>query len=207
MKFSDITACLRIVVLGMICVVMSACSAESVSVTTPSAENVTQQNEPAVEMESQNVSQSDTVELVDDTDHFAVPAQAFFRTLLSLNKNVSGGGNLNFHMPAIWIFSSQGDLVRIVQDEQVLATFQSEFSAVDPHAPSMGCQSIEQAVANITKKTWSMGCADGKWVALLLNTTTECERVCMAYKNVLAQVEQEHQTELQVRTLLVDMGS
>jgi len=203
MKFSGISSCLRFAALVVVCVVISACSAESVSVATPSVKEAAQQNESEV----QSVSKIDVAERVDNAGHLTVSAQAFFRALMSLNKNAAGGGNLNFHMPAIWIFSPQGDLTRIVQDEQDLAIFQSEFSSIDPQAPNISCQSIEQAAVNINKETWDMGCAGDQWVALLLDTPTECERVCMAYKSALAQVEHEHQDTLQVRTLLVDMGS
>jgi len=204
MKFFDVSSCLRLVTLGIACVMILACSAESAFVTTSPAENVARENEPAVQIESQNVSRTDAVVSV---DHLTVPVQTFIRALLSLNKNAAGGGNLTFHMPAIWVFSPQGDLVRIVQDGQALAAFQSEFSAIDPHTPNISCQSIEQAVVNIAKDAWDMGCADGKWVALLLVGPTRCGRECMESKNVLAQVEQAHQDTLQVRTLLVDMGS
>jgi len=207
MKFSDVPSCLRLVTLGIACVVMSACSAESTSVTSPLSKNVAQQNEPVIQMESQNLSRKDTDELADNADHLTVPVQEFIRAVLSLNKNAAGGGNLTFYMPAIWVFSPQGDLVRIVQDGQALSAFQSEFSVIDPQAPNMTCQSIEQAVVNIVKDAWDMGCADGKWVALLLVGPTRCGKECMESKNVLAQVEQEHQAELQARTLLVDMGS
>jgi len=203
MKFPDMSFYFRCVSLGIICVVVSACSAESVPATTSPTENIAQHSAPAVDTKRQEASQVDATEATD----MAVPAQAFLRAILSLNQNMTGGGNLNFHMPAIWMFSPQGDLARIVQDESELAAFQADFSAIDPQAPNITCQSIEQAVSNITDGTWNMGCADGKWIALLLNTPRECTRVCMAYKNALAQVEQDHQAALQVSTLLVDFGA
>jgi len=205
MRFIDIPSCFRLVMLGVICMMISACSKESDSNAMSAAKNTVQQDVPAVEIENQDSPETNTTEPADNAGNLIVPAKAFFRALLSLNKNITGGGNLNFHMPAIWIFSPQGDLVRIVQDEQALAAFKEEFSGIDSQAPSMSCHSIEQAVLNIAQETWDMGCADGKWIALLLASPTQCEGACTEYKSVLAQMEQEHQAALQVRTLLVDL--
>jgi len=203
MKFSGISVCWQCVVLGMICAVMSACSAESPPVTAPSAQSTVQQGEPVVEMESQNAVQVDTIVSADNTGHLTVSVQAFLRELLSLNKNVAGGGN--FNLPAIWIFSPQGELVNIVQDEQALEAFQLEFPAIDPQVPNIACQSMEQSVTNAANAVWNMGCADGKWIALSLSPT-RCGEHCTKSKNVLAHMEQVHQGALQVRMLLVEFG-
>jgi len=192
--------------LGIVCVVMAACSSDTPTapVAVSSPEPVEQQDEPAVAMERQTASQTDTAESADHAGHVTVTAQAFLRELLSLNKNVAGSGN--FNLPAIWIFSPQGELVNIVQDEQALSALQLEFSAIDPQAPNIACQSMEQAVTNAANAAWNMGCADGTWIALSL-IPTRCGEHCTTSENVLAQMEQEHQDILQVKTLLVDFGT
>jgi len=206
-KFVDIPPCWKMFVLGGICVVMSACSVNGTPVTTSTAEHVEQQGELAVEIEDNNASQTDSIGSANHAGHLSVSAGGFLRALLSLNKDSMGGGRFNLQMPAIWVFSPEGNLVRTVQDEQSLEIFKSEFSAIDPQVPNIICQYVEQAVANAANETWNMGCADGKWIALLLVGPTRCGASCMEYKNVLEQTEQTHQDTLQVKTLLVDLRS
>jgi len=201
----SVSCCVRALILGIACAAISACTADTPSTPVASSpEPAEQQGEPAAQMDSQHISRTDTVESADDAGRLTMPAREFLRELLSLNKNLAGGGN--FNLPAIWIFSPQGELVNIVQGEQALAAFQLEFSAIDPQAPNMTCQSMEQTVINAANAAWSMGCADGKWIALSL-IPTRCGEHCTNAENVLAQVEQEHHAELQVRTVLVDFGT
>jgi len=199
----DILACWQFVALGVACVVMPGCSADTASAAASSIENVGHQDESAVE----NASQVDAIKISDNTDHLSVSGQGFFRTLLSLNKDSMGTGRINLQMPAIWVFSPQGDLAGIVQDEQALEAFQSEFSGIDPQAPNITCQSVEEAVVNTAEETWNMGCADGKWTALLLVGPNTCGASCTQYKSVLTQTAQKHQDALQAKTLLVDLRS
>jgi len=201
-KFFDILFCWQFVALGIACAVMPGCSADTASATTSSIENVGHHDGSAVE----NASQMDAIQIAENAD-LSVSGQGFFHALLSLNEDLMGAGRINLQMPAIWVFSPQGDLAGIVQDEQALEAFQSEFSGIDPQAPNITCQSVEEAVVNTAEETWNMGCADGKWTALLLVGPNTCGTSCTQYKSVLTQTAQKHQDALQAKTLLVDLRS
>jgi len=206
-KFIDISPCLRLGFLAFVYAGAVACSADTVPVITSSIEAVEQQNEPVVKIESHHESQKDAIKFGGDVDNITVPGQGFFRALLSLNKGAMGEGTLNLHMPAIWVFSPQGDLARIVQDDQGLEAFQSEFSLIDSQAPNITCQTLEQAVVNVAEEAWNMGCANGKWITLLLVGPAQCGASCAKYKNAQEQAGQAHHDTLQVKTLLVDLRS
>jgi len=139
----------------------------------------------------------------DNAGQLSVPTRDFLRALLTANQGAMGNGSFNFNMPAIWVFSPQGRLVQIVHGHDALDAFQTEYSAIAPDAPNMMCQHVQEAVTNTSKETWSMGCADNKWVALLLHSA-RCKSSCDEYKSVLEQTGKKNQDTLHVKILALD---
>jgi len=190
-KITDILSCSQRILLGTFCVVISACSSGDASATSS-------------QTGSTNTSQADALVLADNADPSSIPGREFFSALLTTNKGAMGSGHFNLNMPAIWVFSSQGRLVRIVHEQDALDAFQAEYSAIDPDAPNMTCQHVEEAVNTVIKQTWRMGCTDEQWIALLLRGP-RCKTSCEKYQSVLEHVGQKHHDTLRVKTLLVDL--
>jgi len=195
-KFANIPSILRILVFGAAFAVMSACSTDKeVEVT-----------EEPVKTTDEVLSQTDANGTASNASRLSMRGQGFFRELLSLNKSLSDDGMFHGKIPAVWVFSPQGKLTRMVLDDGTLETFSREFSTIDMYVQDITCQQIDTAVVMTTGEEWSMSCAEGKWTALLLLSSTECADSCPRYEKVVAQAEKEHADVLQTRTLVLSFG-
>jgi len=195
-KFTKIPSTLRALVFSVAFAVMSACSTDT---------EVEVADEPG-KTTDEVLPQTDANSTASDASRLSMRGQGFFRELLSLNKGLAGDGVFHGKIPAVWVFSPQGKLTRMVLDDDTLENFSRELSTVDVQVQDITCQQVDTAVVRTTGEEWSMSCAEGKWTALLLLSSTECADSCPRYEKVVAQAEKEHADVLQTRTLVLSFG-
>lgn len=124
--------------------------------------------------------------------------QPFF---LDLMKSTGGLGE-QIKIPAIWLFSPEGNFVRSVTTDQDLAALADGLGTPASQPHSITCQRIEAAAVAAGSKQWRLACGDGKWVALLLTNREICS-TCSQYEHALAKLEADNRDTLKAEYLVL----
>jgi len=115
------------------------------------------------------------------------PMQPFF---LDLMKSTGGLGE-RIKIPAVWLFSPEGNFARSIADDEALAALGRGLGTPDSQPHNITCQRVEAAVATAGATKWNLECGGGKWVALLLTNRDVCT-TCARYEDAVAKLEKDH---------------
>lgn len=126
------------------------------------------------------------------------PMQPFF---LDLMKSTGGLGE-QVKIPAIWLFSPDGNFARTVTNDESLAALGNGLGAAESQPNAITCQRVEAAVAAAGATKWNLECGGGKWVALLLTNRDVCT-TCARYEETLASLETAHPETVKAKYLVL----
>lgn len=141
---------------------------------------------------------NNTLADVGDGATATAPMQPFF---LDLMKSTGGLGE-QVKIPAIWLFSPDGNFARTVTNDEALAALGSALGAVESQPNAITCQRIEAAIATAGATQWNLECGGGKWIALLLTNRDVCT-TCARYEATLAALEKAHPETVKAKYLVL----
>jgi len=180
---------------------LTACSAEKTDVPAIPAVTTDEAGHPATTRDIGSIGEKSIS---------AISIREFLKTLLTSTPDATDAISSGMNLPNIWMFSPQGNMMRMVSSMDELESFAADFQTGtgDPKLSAITCKAVEAAVQNVSQTEWDGSCGNSQWVALFLFNQARFDTCinCQEYVSVLEQMKEQHTAVFQFHFLPLEMN-